>query len=277
MGMNKDLVGKRYDQLEVFDITADDARAYADATEAGVAAYTEGRVAPPMYGVAFQLPALGAPLFDSDLNVDMLRLVHGEQDMTFLAPLVPGDRVRSVARILSIEEKESGEVLNVGVQSVREADEKPVLESRSALFIKAPRQKRDRGEGAPSSGDPFDDAPPLFVEEQEVAADQSLRYADASGDHNPIHKDPEAAKMAGLPGIILHGLCTMAFLHNALVRHLDGNPAAVRRLSVRFSRPVLMGDRLTLDVRGPKSGPFHARVTNQDGVVVLKNAVAELA
>ena len=46
---------------------------------------------------------------------------------------------------------------------------------------------------------------------QQVDTDQTFRYAEASGDPMPIHLDDEFAKSVGLPGIIIHGLCTMAF------------------------------------------------------------------
>lgn len=275
-GMNRDLVGKKYEQAEPFEVTAGGARAYADATGAGIAAYEGGgEVAPPMYGVAYGFGAMTAPLFDNDLNVDMLRLVHGEQDMRFVAPVRPGDRISSSSRILSIDEKASGEVLNLALTCTNQ-DGALVLEVHSGIFIKAPRIKRDRAEGQAPEDDPFDDAPELFTVTQTVDDDQSLRYAEASGDRNPIHTDPEAAKMAGLPGIILHGLCTMAFVHNALVRHAGGDPHKVERLSVRFSRPVLMGDTLTIAARGPERGPLHIRVTNQDDTAVIKRGLATL-
>ncbi len=275
-GLNRHLIGKKYEQSDPFVVTADGARAYAEATNAGIAAYEgDTAVAPPMYGVAYGFGALAAPLFDNDLNVDMLRLVHGEQDMRFAAPVRPGDRIRSCCRILSIDEKDSGEVLNLSLSCTNEGGEQ-VLEIHTGLFIKAPRKKRDRTEGQLPADDPFDSAPDLFSIEQAVDDDQSLRYAEASGDRNPIHTDPEAAKMAGLPGVILHGLCTMAFVHNALVRELGGDPEKVARLSVRFSRPVLMGDVLTIAVRGPERGPLHIRVTNQDGTAVIKRGLATL-
>jgi acyl dehydratase len=75
-------------------------------------------------------------------------------------------------------------------------------------------------------------------------------------------------------------------VHNACVRQLAAaglgaagavDPLRVKRLSVRFNRPVLMGDVLTIDARGQKRGPWNIRVTNQSGVVVLKNGVAEVA
>src|SRR6185295_8424898 len=87
---------------------------------------------------------------------------------------------------------------------------------------------------------------PVFKSEMQVTDDQSFRYAEASGDNNPIHMDQAVAKMAGLPGIILQGLCTMAFTSRAIVQEAAaGDPLRLRRLAVRFSKPVLPGDKIT--------------------------------
>jgi acyl dehydratase len=60
------------------------------------------------------------------------------------------------------------------------------------------------------------------------------RYAGASGDFNPIHIDPEFAKAVGLPGTILHGLYMMALVGRANAAIADGDPRALKRLSVEF-------------------------------------------
>jgi acyl dehydratase len=60
------------------------------------------------------------------------------------------------------------------------------------------------------------------------------RYAGASGDFNPIHIDPEFAKQVGLPGNILHGLYMMALVARANAQLAEGNPRALKRLSVQF-------------------------------------------
>ena len=65
-------------------------------------------------------------------------------------------------------------------------------------------------------------------------ADLTKRYAAASGDQNPIHTDPEFAKSVGLPGIILHGLWTMAQVARANAAVAGGDPRALKRLSVQF-------------------------------------------
>ena len=60
------------------------------------------------------------------------------------------------------------------------------------------------------------------------------RYAGASGDFNPIHIDPEFAKAVGLPGNILHGLWMMAQVARGAAQLAQGDPRALKRLSVQF-------------------------------------------
>ena len=72
--------------------------------------------------------------------------------------------------------------------------------------------------------------------ELRVTPDAGLtkRYAEASGDPNPIHTDPDFAKQVGLPGVILHGLWTMAQVARAHSAVAGGDPRALRRLEVQF-------------------------------------------
>jgi acyl dehydratase len=69
--------------------------------------------------------------------------------------------------------------------------------------------------------------------ELRVTPDAGLtkRYAEASGDPNPIHTDPEFAKSVGLPGVILHGLYSMAQVARAHTEAAAGDPRALKRLS----------------------------------------------
>ncbi len=74
------------------------------------------------------------------------------------------------------------------------------------------------------------------IPELRVTPDKYLphRYAGASGDFNPIHIDPEFAKAVGLPGNILHGLYMMGLVARANLALADGDPKALKRLSVQF-------------------------------------------
>lgn len=79
-----------------------------------------------------------------------------------------------------------------------------------------------------------------------------IRYAGASGDVNPIHWSDRVATAAGLPGVIAHGMLTMA-LAGRLLTEWAGDPGALVEYGVRFSRPVVVpddDDGVTLTVSG---------------------------
>ena len=77
-----------------------------------------------------------------------------------------------------------------------------------------------------------------LVKREEVKA-----YADASGDQNPIHQDESFAKMVGLPGIIAHGMFTMAHLTSTLTSWL-GDPAALKGVDIQFRAVVEMDETI---------------------------------
>jgi acyl dehydratase len=68
-----------------------------------------------------------------------------------------------------------------------------------------------------------------------------VRYAGASGDFNPIHWSDRIATKVGLPGVIAHGMLTMALVGRA-VTAWAGRPDAVVEYGVRFTRPVVVPD-----------------------------------
>ncbi|RKT55657.1 MaoC/PaaZ C-terminal domain-containing protein [Saccharothrix australiensis] len=87
------------------------------------------------------------------------------------------------------------------------------------------------------------DALPTFV--VRLDHDDVARYAAASGDHNPIHREPTAAAAAGLPGVVAHGLLVLAHVLRAVA---DGAGAGVvREVSARFTRPVAVPAELTVE------------------------------
>lgn len=73
------------------------------------------------------------------------------------------------------------------------------------------------------------------------------KYADASGDQNPIHQDEAFAKSVGLPDVIAHGMLTMALV-GKFVSDWAGGPAAVKELSARFVKPVIVPANKKVDL-----------------------------
>jgi acyl dehydratase len=93
----------------------------------------------------------------------------------------------------------------------------------------------------------------------------------------PIHLDEQVARDAGLPGIIAHGFCVLAFTSWAILQELgDGDAARLRRLAVRFAKPVLPGQDIRTRVWDAGGGSY-AFETSVDETVVLRDGLAELA
>jgi acyl dehydratase len=119
------------------------------------------------------------------------------------------------------------------------------------------------------------------IPELKVTPDKYLphRYAGASGDFNPIHIDPEFAKAVGLPGNILHGLWMMAQVARGNAQLADGDPRALKRLSVQFrgmgfpeQELVVTGTVKEVDGDRVVIGTVATQAENQ----VIRNAEAEV-
>lgn len=283
MPLNKACVGREYPPVTI-NLAADAMQKYARAYNDDNPAFFDasrpgGIVAPPMFGVVVTWDALMKVMMDPELNVDLLRLVHGEQDMEFPTPMRPGDVVTANAKIVSIEDKSTGETMTVELKATNQKGQ-PVQKTHFIIFIRGSR-KRDAASPEARPAEPERGAPLLSVA-QTIDKDQTYRYREASGDPNPIHVDENVAKMAGLPGIIVHGLCTMAFTSKVVIdKFCGGDPTRLKRLHVRFSRPVLPGQTITtrLWAEGERDGRkvFAYETFNPEGQAVIKGGVAEVA
>lgn len=83
----------------------------------------------------------------------------------------------------------------------------------------------------------------VFTSSRVVTREEVKAYADASGDHNPLHQDDVVARAAGFPGVVAHGMFTMGTLVSALLERL-GDGATLERLSVQFRSPVFVGETI---------------------------------
>ena len=283
-GLNREMIGEKYKRSARF-IKEPEIVAYAEATENDNPRHLDtdregGIIAPPLFAQKLLHEVLSEVITDERLNADLLRLVHGEQDMRFHRPLRPWDLVAARAEIVSITDKSSGQLLEIDQWLVCEGE--IVTEATSGIFIRA----ADGGSSSKKSTSDASKEPPqrdiVFEASQHVAEDQPMRYAEASGDHNPIHTDPQVAESAGLPGVILHGMCTMAFAGNAIVDELlAGDAARLSRLKVRFATPVFPEQTITTRVwkagrAGDGQSQYGFEAVNDEETIVLSNGVAEI-
>jgi acyl dehydratase len=106
--------------------------------------------------------------------------------------------------------------------------------------------------------------------------EQIAAYADASGDHNPIHLDDEFARKVGLPSVIAHGMLQMG-IAATVAAEAAGGPENLRRMSVRFAGMVVPGDEVTFGARQAGEGRIDIVALNQRGEAILTKASAEYA
>ncbi len=219
-------------------------------------------------------PAL-VPRSPGPLNID------AERHLESLRPLPLSGTVTVRSRLIAVHPRGKG---NAFVES-----ESEVLDDQGRVCVRMVNGSFRRGverlgdiEPFQGSGQGFSSpvpcperAPDLIVGGR-IPENQAHLYR-LSGDMNPLHIDPDAARFGGFERPILHGLCTFGHCAQWLLAALGGGEATrLKRIKVRFSAPVLPGD--TLSVRAWRVGEgrsvFEARVGEK---VVVSNAFIDIA
>jgi acyl dehydratase len=276
-GLDPKIVGRTYEgSMETVD--PERTMAYAKATNEVNPRYyesDENRLAiPPLFPVTMLVDPMKQIVMDDTLNLDIFRMVHGEQEIFYHRPLRPWDKIKTKVELDSIDVKEAGDILWAKITG--HSQEELVFEMRAGMFFRKPRK------GARSKKQEETVERELLVSKKmKVTSDQSVRYAAASGDDNPIHVDRDFAMAVGLPDIILHGLCTLAFATQAIVDELsEGDPIKVKEIKTRFSKPVLMNSTLTTEgwllEEDETSKTIGFETKNEKGEAVLKLGSIEL-
>jgi acyl dehydratase len=217
-----------------YDVTEQALRAYAEATG--------GRAAGPVFAIVPAWDTIPAASRSVASDEARRRIVHAGQDVHLHAPIEAGMTLITTATPIGVFARRSGTALVI--RAATRADGQSVAEQYVTELFRGLEAAEDRGEPAPDVPEGERDGEPRETT-FEVARDQAERYAEASGDHNPIHLDEDAARAVGLPGRILHGLCTMALAGRAVEQVAGREPS---RLAVRFSAPVALGATVTTRV-----------------------------
>jgi acyl dehydratase len=212
----------------------------------------------------------GAWLMDRELEIDFVKLLHGEQSIVFERPLQPAATVRGEYEVLGVDDKGPGKGAVISF-------EKRILDATSGAIICRVRSTYFlRGDGGCGSWKEPASVPSALpdrsadrVIDVPTIPRQALIYR-LNGDYNPVHIDPEVASKAGFARPILHGLCTFGIVCFAMVQQLcAGDPARFAEIFVRFSRPVYPGDTIRIELfEEAGAWRFRARVLERDEVVL---------
>lgn len=188
--------------------------------------------------------------------------VHGTQRLRTERAVGVGEPLVFRAVVRSVRPLGAGTATEVSVVFSTE-DDSPVAESVSLLVHsagpaagKAPAAARPAASAAAPQG--------AHSSSYTVTRELVRRYADLSGDHNPIHLSPRAARAGGFEDLIAHGMLTFALVahHVAAV----GREAARSELQLRFSRPLAVpAEGAVLTVRGLPAADGSLAVTAVDG------------
>lgn len=209
-------------------------------------------------------------------QINYLMMVHGEQKVELHKPLPAFGTFTAEGRTVGAWDKgkdKGAVVVNETVWTDEKGEKVATL--TGSMFARG-----DGGFGGPTEGQPEPHqvpsrAPDLSVDFQ-TRPDQALIYR-LNGDRNPLHADPQSAKMSGFPRPILHGLCTYGITCRAVLQEIvDYDAAAILSHQVRFSSPVFPGELITVDLwKDGKQVSFEARVQSR-GVTVIRNGLTVL-
>ncbi len=202
-------------------------------------------------------------------NLEWSLMLHGEQVIRLSQPLAPEGRIIQVGEVLNIYDKGKGAVYRIRIKG-RTEDETDLYEAEWSIFYVG--AGGFGGEPGPKAGKivPPEGTKPDFSVSEKVAENQAAIYR-LSGDLNPLHLDPEAAKRGGFDRPILHGLCTYGFATRTIVNELlGGDVAPLKEFSARFSDVVYPGDTLTTE--GWQTGDGYIIQAKTERSVVLSNA-----
>ncbi|MBW1686771.1 MAG: MaoC family dehydratase N-terminal domain-containing protein [Deltaproteobacteria bacterium] len=166
------------------------------------------------------------------IEFNLTQLLHGEQDIEIHKTLPTSAETHSSGRVADVFDKGKAALVITEYETRDEAGDL-LFTVRSSLFIRG-----EGGFGGPSGpkvGNTPPERDPDGVVESVTLPQQALLYR-LSGDKNPLHADPDFAKMAGFDQPIIHGLCSYGIACKAIVDHvLGGDPTRVARYQARFA------------------------------------------
>jgi acyl dehydratase len=261
-----------------FEVTRERIVAYAEATNDEHPAHRAGDLAPPVFPVVGALiEVIGPALFTVVPPEIAMTVVHGEQDFRYHQPIVPGMKLTTRAATVGVRGTRSGVVV-LGKGETQTTSGEPVVDQYMAAFYRGAQLDVDEGERLPdhSFPDELRATEPAARVSHGYDPDQTQRYSKASGDPMPIHLDEDFAKSVGLPGIIVHGMCTMAFCGRAVVgQYCADDPTRLKRFAARFSKIVQPSETVTTSLYG--EGTIHFETTSDNGNTAIKDGLAEVA
>ncbi len=280
MPINPDLALAAPPIVSEFSWGPDDVILYHLGIGAGIGRATEPAELEYLFEVGLKvLPSFGVvPPFSAMLSlngfpgidINMMMVLHGEQEIRVHRPIPTEASVTNSARIVGLHDKGKAAILDVEVDT-RLADGTPLFTNLFSIFA--------RGEGGfggaagATTTIEVPGRPPDMEVRSSTLSHQALLYR-LSGDKNPLHADPTFARMAGFETPILHGLCSFGIVCKAVVDGLlEGDVTRVTNYRTRFAGVVHPGETVVTTAWRTGDGIVVSATTEERREPVLSNCL----
>jgi acyl dehydratase len=227
----------------------------------------------PSFAVVPVFSALGHLGAIPGVSINFALVLHGEQDVEVHRPIPTAAKIETTGRVAGLYDKGKAALIVLEVASKLEGGE-PLFTNRFSIFARG-----EGGFGGESGPKPGNEAPARAADavvESPTVSHQALLYR-LSGDKNPLHADPDFAKMGGFDVPILHGLCSFGVVCKAVVdRLLDGAVDRVARYQARFAGVVFPGETIVTSMWKENGKILLAAKTKERDTPVIGNAAITL-
>ena len=207
---------------------------------------------------------------EDDTGLDWLKVLHLGQEIIMHRPFPSSGTVEAKTRITEVTDK--GE--RIGALIVSDRVVRDVATGADICTLVTTILARGNGGfGGERKPTPKTDVMPKT--EPDIVCDlptlpQQAPIYRLSGDFNPLHASPDAARAAGFKAPILHGLCTMGVATHALLKSCcDYDTSRFKRMRLRFSAPVYPGETIRTEIwHSGNEMTFLCKSLEQDKVVI---------
>ncbi len=208
------------------------------------------------------------------IKINFAMVLHGEQAIEIHKPIPVASEVVSEGRVEGLYDKGKAALIVLAVDTKEKSTGDKLFTNYFSVFARG--EGGFGGESGPKAGNRPPDREPDVVAESRTLPQQALLYR-LCGDKNPLHADPEFAKIGGFDTPILHGLCSYGVVCKSVVDELlDGAVDKVAGYDARFAGVVYPGETIVTSMWNEGDKILVSAKTKERDTPVISNCAITL-